>query len=175
MSKPNEKKGMTTVAITLAVTVVIAMAGFFLGMKLARLPEPSNPSAPPPAEAHEADAGHGSSPNHSAEQPSHPSPHRPGKTVLKALSPIVTNLAGSNSSWIRLEVAIVYDPDAIPRPDVLISQLNADIVAYLRGTSLKSIEGGAGLRRLSEELSERASVRSEGAVQELIIQSLVVQ
>ncbi|BDV33018.1 hypothetical protein SS37A_05470 [Methylocystis iwaonis] len=94
---------------------------------------------------------------------------------MKELAPIVTNLSDGNSSWIRLQVAIVYDPDALTHPDILISELTGDIVAYLRSLSLRSIEGSAGLRRLNEELSERASIRSEGAVQELVIQSLVVQ
>jgi flagellar protein FliL len=175
MSKPNEKNGMTMIAVMLAVTIVIAVAGVFLGMKLARPPEANKPGEQPAAAPHDAEASHGSSAAHSTEPPAHVSSHKPGKTVLKVLEPIVTNLANGDSSWIRLQVAIVYSPEAIPHPDVLISELTADIVAYLHGTSLQAIEGGAGLRRLSEELSERASTRSEGAVQELIIQSLVVQ
>ncbi len=174
MSKLEEKKGAPTVAVTLAATAGLAVAGFFLGMKLARPPEPSKSNEPPPAAA-KADAGHGSVPAHSAEAPPNQIPHKSEKAVLRALSPIVTNLADSNSSWIRLQVAIIFDPESIPHPDILLSELTADIVAYLRDTSLRSIEGSAGLRRLKEELSERASVRSEGAVQELIIQSLVVQ
>ncbi|WP_330083932.1 flagellar basal body-associated FliL family protein [Methylocystis iwaonis] len=166
---------MTVIAITLAMTVVIAIAGAFVGMMLARTPEPLKSPEPPASEAPSGDGKHVSSTQAHGETSSRASARKAGKTALKELAPIVTNLSDGNSSWIRLQVAIVYDPDTLTHPDILISELTGDIVAYLRSLSLRSIEGSAGLRRLNEELSERASIRSEGAVQELVIQSLVVQ
>lgn len=177
MSNIEDKAGsdtMTVIAATAAMTVVIAIAGAFLGMTLAKAPEPIKAAEPTVKEAPAGDSKHGSLTN-AHEAPPHPSVHKPGKTALKALAPIVTNLADGNSSWIRLQVAIVYDPDTLTHSEILVSELTADIVAYLRSVSLRSIEGSAGLRRLNEELSERASIRSDGAVQELVIQSLVVQ
>lgn len=166
---------MTVIAITLAMTVGITIAGVFLGTMLARMPEPVK-SPEPTVNEPPADAGkHASSTHAHGDAPSRASVRKAGKTALKELAPIVTNLSDGNSSWIRLQVAIVYDPDTLTHPEILISELTGDIVAYLRSLSLRSIEGSAGLRRLNEELSERASVRSEGAVQELVIQSLVVQ
>ncbi|KAF2990626.1 flagellar basal body-associated FliL family protein [Methylocystis sp. MJC1] len=164
----------TVIATTLAMTVVIAIAGVFLGMMLARAPQAAKPAEPAPIEAPADDSKHGAS-VHGHEEPPRTSARKAGKTALKELTPIVTNLGDGNSSWIRLQVAIVYDPDTLTHPEILVSELTADIVAYLRSLSLRSIEGSSGLRRLSDELSERASIRSEGAVQELIIQSLVVQ
>lgn len=177
MSNTEDKAGsdaMTVIAVTAAMTVVIAIAGAFLGMTLARAPEPVKSAEPAANAAPMGDSKHGSL-THAHEAPPRASVPKAGKTALKQLAPIVTNLADGNSSWIRLQVAIVYDPDTLTHPEILISELTADIVAYLRSVSLRSIEGSAGLRRLNEELSERASIRSNGAVQELVIQSLVVQ
>lgn len=98
-----------------------------------------------------------------------------GAYVLKELAPIVTNLADPPARWIRVQVSIVLDPKQVGHLDVLVAELTSDIVAYLRTMSLSAIEGSNGLRRLHEELHERAAVRSGGAVRELIIQSLVVQ
>jgi len=98
-----------------------------------------------------------------------------GAYVLKELAPIITNLADPPARWIRVQVSIVVDPKEVGHLDVLVAELTSDIVAYLRTMSLSAIEGTNGLRRLHEELLERAAVRSSGAVRELIIQSLVVQ
>jgi flagellar protein FliL len=176
MAESIDKKPMSTLstlAVVLGLTILIGTVGAFLGMKLAPTPTADRPAEPPAAEEHGGD--HDSS-AHDHEQPARKSSaHVVGKPVLKELSPIVTNLSDSGANWIRLQIAIVYDQDAVPHADILMSELTADIVAYVRTLSLRSIEGGAGLRRLNEELSERASIRSDGAVQELIIQSLVVQ
>jgi flagellar protein FliL len=179
MASPPDKNAsspITTIAAVLGLTVVVAIAGAFLGTKLAALSEAKKPAeASAPAEPTQGDATHGAPAAHEQEQAPKPNAHKAGKSVLKELAPIVTNLADSNATWIRLQVVVVYDPDAAPHPEIMFTELTADIVAYLRTISLRSIEGGAGLRRLNEELSERATIRSEGAVQELVIQSLVVQ
>jgi flagellar FliL protein len=99
----------------------------------------------------------------------------PVRTNLKELAPIVTNLAAPETSWVRLQATLVYDGEATALTDILVSEVTADIVAFLRTMSLESIEGADGLRRLHEDLSERAVIRSEGKIRELIIQALVVQ
>jgi flagellar FliL protein len=40
---------------------------------------------------------------------------------------------------------------------------------------MSQIEGPIGLQNLRQELNERASIRSNGAVKELVIRTLVVQ
>ncbi len=94
---------------------------------------------------------------------------------LKALAPFVTNLASPEKSWIRMQASIVYDAAALPHPDIMASQISADVIAYLRTQTVASIEGAAGLRRLQEDLNERVLIRSEGNVREIIIETLVVQ
>ncbi len=95
--------------------------------------------------------------------------------ALKELTPIVTNLSGSGRYLVRLQAAILYDPKGLAHPEKLLAELASDTVAYLRTVELAEIEGVGGLRRLHEDLSERFSLRSEGRVRQLIIESLVVQ
>jgi flagellar FliL protein len=123
-----------------------------------------------------AASGHGAS-GHAASGHAEPAKEAPApvQTKLKELAPIVTNLAAPETSWVRLQAALVYDGEAAALPDILVSEVTADIVAFLRTMSLESIEGADGLRRLHEDLSERAMIRSEGKIRELIIQALVVQ
>ncbi len=41
--------------------------------------------------------------------------------------------------------------------------------------TLKQLEGPIGLQAIREDLNERAAIRSEGKVRELVIRTLVVQ
>lgn len=94
---------------------------------------------------------------------------------VKELPPIVANLGGKERAWVRIQSAIVYDPHELEHVDALIPVLLSDITAFMGTLELSSIEGPDGLRRLQEELNERASTRSERHVRELIIEALVVQ
>jgi flagellar FliL protein len=98
-----------------------------------------------------------------------------GNIALKDLPPIVTNLAEPADVWIRLQVSIVYDTKAVPKPDLLVARISEDTLAFMRTLSLAQLAGASGLQHLREDLSERAIVRSDGNVRELVIQALVVQ
>ena len=97
------------------------------------------------------------------------------KLTVRELTPIVTNLAEPATNWIRLQSAIVFDPDELPHPEKVIAELTSDITGYLRTIPLTSLEGADGLRRLQEELSERATIRSHGKIHEFIVETMVVQ
>ena len=97
------------------------------------------------------------------------------KLTIRELSPIVTNLAEPANNWIRLQSAIVFNPEDLPHPEKTIAELTGDITGYLRTVSLSSLEGADGLRRLQEELSERAAIRSNGKIHEFIVETMVVQ
>lgn len=133
-----------------------------------------------------AGAEHGEKPAHeSAAGAGHPKietatprsrPHViSSKLTVRELTPIVTNLADPATNWIRLQSAIVFNPDDLPHPEKIIAELTSDITGYLRTVSLTSLEGADGLRRLQEELSERASIRSNGRIHEFIVETMVVQ
>ena len=94
---------------------------------------------------------------------------------LVDLPPIITNLADPASAWVRLQAAIVVDKQTTTKPDVLGAEIADDILGFMKTLSLSQIGGASGLQHLREDLSERASIRSQGHVRELIIQTLVVQ
>jgi flagellar FliL protein len=91
------------------------------------------------------------------------------------LPPVVTNLGAPQDTWIRLEASIVFDPRALPHPEAVAGKIGEDLLAYLRTASLKQLEGPVGLQSIREDLNERAAIRSEGKVRELVIRTLVVQ
>lgn len=103
-----------------------------------------------------------------------PSPYI-GDIAIKRLSPIVTNLMGSESDWIRLEASIVYKAGQELNADVMAAQTRQDVLAYLRTVSLAQIQGPSGLLHVREDLNERVKLRSNGQIQELVLETLVVQ
>jgi flagellar FliL protein len=94
---------------------------------------------------------------------------------LRKIAPVVTNLATPPGTWIRMEASVVTDQLNEEEAAVLVSHLGEDVVSYLRTVSPAQIEGARGLQHLREDLNERATVRSNGKVRELIIETLVVQ
>ncbi len=102
-------------------------------------------------------------------------PRFTGPTHLKALAPIVTNLGEPSDVWIRIESSIIFDDEAIAADDVLAGEIGEDILTYLRTVSLSQIEGPSGMQHLREDLAERARIRSQDRVKELVIQTLVVE
>lgn len=101
-----------------------------------------------------------------------PTPYS-GETEVKELPPIVTNLADIRKTQVRLQVAIVYTKKAVDNPAVLSARVGDDLVAFLKTLSLAQLQGASGLQNLREDLNERASIRSQGSVREVIIETLV--
>ena len=98
----------------------------------------------------------------------------PART-LKELTPVVTNLADPDGSWIRLQTAIVYDKTDAPAMEALAPKVSEDVLAFVRTLTLEQIQGASGLEALRDDLNERAKVRSDGKVRELLIEMLVVR
>ena len=96
-------------------------------------------------------------------------------TEVRELPAIVTNLDDPPEMRVRLQVAIVYAKKAVENPTILSAQICDDLVAFLKTLSIKQLQGASGLQNLREDLNERASVRSEGKVTEVVIEALVVQ
>jgi flagellar FliL protein len=98
-----------------------------------------------------------------------------GDVSIRKLAPVVTNLAGSASDWVRLEASIVLKGHGDQNPEVLVAETRQDVMGYLRTMALAQIQGPSGLLHLREDLNERVRLRSKGAIQELVIETLVVQ
>jgi flagellar FliL protein len=150
------KSLMKTLAATALVTVLAAAAGGLYGMQAVPMVTTLLEAKPKVSEP----AGIA---------------HYPQGTSLKDLAPIITNLAQPPETWVRLEASLVLDPKQKPLPDVLVGEIGNDVLSYMRTVTLKQIEGANGLRQLGEDLNERVTIRSEGRVREVIIQTLVVQ
>jgi flagellar FliL protein len=99
----------------------------------------------------------------------------PTGSDLFEMPPIVTNLAAPKDIWVRLEASIVFDAKAVPHPETMADEIAGDELAYLRTITLDQIEGPIGLQNIRQDLNERATIRSNGKVSELIIRTLVVQ
>jgi flagellar protein FliL len=139
-----------------ALTLVAAAAGVALGLRLAvsTRTEPPNlaeASAPKVAAAYAGEAN------------------------LRDLPPIIANLADPPDAWVRLQATLVVDSASTPKPDILAALIAEDILGFLRTLTLGQIAGASGLQHLREDLNERAVIRSDGRVRELILQTLVVQ
>jgi flagellar FliL protein len=93
---------------------------------------------------------------------------------LKALPPIITNLASPERTWIRLEISLVIQSDE-KEANGLAATITEDIVAFLRTVTLAQIQGATGFMHLREDLNERVRVRSGGKVRDLFIHTLVVE
>jgi len=139
-----------------ALTLLAIVAGALLGTQLAAVVK---------KELQENDAG----------QVSEALPNYAGDTDLRALPPIIANLADPPDARVRLQASIVFDGKAMPKPDMVAAQIAEDILGFMRTLSIAQIGGASGLQHLREDLNERAAIRSEGRVRELILQALVVQ
>jgi flagellar FliL protein len=152
--------GPTLVSMIMAMAVLTGLsvgAGGMFGLQvLSKIGR-----QPPPAIKAEAKAGEGAKGRFSE------------KVSLHALTPIVTNLASPEHTWIRLEASIVIDGEGDAKG--LAATITEDTVAYLRTLSLPLIEGASGLLHLREELNDRARIRSGGKVRDLIIHTLIVE
>ena len=88
------------------------------------------------------------------------------------LAPIVTNLAAPTTAWVRLEAAIVLDE---PQPAALANEVHQDLLAFLRTVRLHQVEGASGFQHLKADLEERARIRSDGHVKQVLIRTLIFE
>lgn len=141
--------------IVAVLTAVAGGAGFLSGLRiLSSAQEGARSKAPEPV-------GYGA-------------PQRVEGANLRPMAAIVTSLAGSPPVWIRIEASLVFR--AVPSDaDVLTARINEDLVGFLRTVTVKQLEGAMGFQHLSEDLNDRVRIRSDGRVQELVIQGLIIE
>ena len=96
----------------------------------------------------------------------------PANPLLVQLAPITTNLAAPNETWIRLEASLVLDQPAEPP---LIEAVHQDLLAFVRTLKMHQIEGASGFQHLKADLEERAAIRSDGHVKNVLIRTLLFE
>jgi flagellar protein FliL len=141
----------------LIVTALAGASGGFYGLRIAA----------PGAERHDKETRVEEKPAAAASLPAN--------SGMFDLPPIVTNLSVPQDTWIRLEASLLFDEKAVPHPEALGAQISDDILAFLRTATLTQIQGISGLQNLRQDLNERVAIRSNGAVKELVIRTLVLQ
>ena len=96
-------------------------------------------------------------------------------TRLQKLEPLVTNLASPKEAWIRVQASILLENETDKDVGVVRKKIEDDFLSYMRTLTLGHLEGGVGLQHLREDLTERARTRTRGQVQEVILESVVIQ
>ncbi|MEW6123908.1 MAG: flagellar basal body-associated FliL family protein [Pseudomonadota bacterium] len=98
-----------------------------------------------------------------------------GDMVIEPLKPIVANLAAPTNAWVRIEGAIIFKNGDLANPQVAAAQIREDITTYFRTLTLSQLGGPSAMQNLREDLNERAKLRVEGKLAELVIEQMVVQ
>ncbi|WP_127090858.1 flagellar basal body-associated FliL family protein [Aquabacter cavernae] len=98
-----------------------------------------------------------------------------GDMVIEPLKPIIANLAAPTNAWVRIEGAIIFKNGDLPNPQVAAAQIREDISTYFRTLTLSQLGGPSAMQNLREDLNERAKLRVEGRLAELVIEQMVVQ
>ena len=134
-----------------------------------------NPPPPPPEKSANDKPGKIPSENKATETAAAAANCGAGGPGMIDMPPIVTNIANPADTWVRLEASIVFDPKALPHPDVVAAEIATDELAYLRTVSVADLQGPIGLENIRQDLRDRAWVRSGGKVTDLLLKTLVLQ
>jgi flagellar FliL protein len=151
-----------------AMTIAVAGMGWVSGgfMTGEKSGSEAAAHAPAAAGAHGAksEGGHGESGGHAES-----APH--GDTLIP-LAAVTTNIASPSDVWVRMEVSIVLDE---PQSEELPGIIQQDLLSYIRTVKMHEIEGASGFRHLRENLQERAAIRSDGHVKQVLIRTLLFE
>ena len=176
-----KKKGgglVVTIVIVLVLTIVAGGGGWYLGNMLSGkfiTQEKKDEIAKKASEAAAVAAAEGGGQGGGeAKKPGEDAlPHLANEeNNVVALEPITSNLAYPSDSWVRLEVALLFGD----KPDEKTAEeVHQDIMAYIRTVSLQQIQSARGFEYLRQDIKERATLRTEGRVKDVMFRTFVVQ
>lgn len=173
--RKNAKKGKSGLLSTLVIPAVImavvgAGAGYGIGnfvlaprMQAAKAATLATGAVEPEAENVEAgkvDSSHGAA-----------SPQAGGGQIVD-LPPVTVNLVVPDNIWMRLQVAV---ETASAVDESTLNFIHQDIVAYVRQLRLDQLRSPNGYLRIRDDLARRARIRSEGAVSQLFVRTMVFE
>lgn len=175
---PPLRKGPSLViqiGVLLVLTLLAAGTGWFVGHMLVGERPPATAEAEKPA----AQAGaHGAAPVAEGKE-SAPAAGGHGEAAAPAadpllvpLAPMTANLAAPSTVWIRMELSLLL---AAPLPQDVIESIHQDLFAYVKTLKLHQIEGASGYLHLKTDLEERAAIRSDGQVKQVLIRTLLFE
>lgn len=148
------------IAMSLLVALLIGCLG---GGAFGYLALPTSPARPAAASA-------------PAVAPASPQPGRfPSDALELQLAPIILEIGGATDpKKIRVELSIVA-AHGTPNTSTLQSEVREDVIAFMKGLTVKDIEGARGFQNLREQLDDRAKIRGRGAVLGLLVGGIVVE
>jgi flagellar FliL protein len=159
-TEPAKKKSsvMITAAAVAALTLIGGGGGWVVGKIIA-------PAPPKPEAAAPASAGHGAAPAADA--------HGGAANIhVKLLDPIIANLAYPSESLVRLEISLIFGENV---DEAVAAAVQEDILSYMRTMSLQQIQGPRGFGYLRDDLKERAKLRSQGKVADIVFRTFVIE
>lgn len=172
----NKKPAELSLAMTGAVLVVLSAlgggAGWFLGMSAGER-VPGDKATPSQTAASYTGLDAAEEENKAEEEANKARLEQAeAAPAIVTLSPITTNLSYPSDSWVRLEIALVFAEEV----DLgLAETIHQDLLSYIRTVSLQQIEGARGFQHLRDDLTERATVRSEGRVSNLLFRTFLIE
>lgn len=171
---PPVKKGpglVIQIAVLLVMTGVAVGGGWVAGGTLrSETPEAAEQKTPTPVKpAHGEAGGHGEAKDagHGA------APAAAGGPLIVPLAPITTNIAQPADTWLRMELAVVYDK--APEDPGLTDTIHQDILAYIRTIKMHQMEGPSGFLHLKADLDERAAIRSDGLAKKVLVRTMILE
>ncbi len=152
----------STAVALLMMTIAAAAAGAMVGLQVQALVERSSSGQPEAAtEIGPAEVK--------------PASFLSDAAAIRNLPPVITNLAGPQRAWVRIEASILLAGEPSTEDDLLASRIAEDIVAFMQTVSAADIEGASGFQHLREDLNDRARVRSDGRARDLVIHTFIVE
>lgn len=160
---PTPKAGPSLI-VQLGMLVMLTGAAIGLGWVLGAYLNGEKPAQPKPSA--QTEQAHGAPAAANGEHGEKPASN------LVDLAPITVNLAAPAETWLRMEVSLVTtEPLAQADADAV----HQDLMAYLRTLRLHQIEGASGFNHLRTDLQERAALRSNGRVTQVLIRTLLFE
>lgn len=142
-------------AMLLGMTVAALGIGWVSGSYLKNSETPANA---PPAESGE----HAAATPQSAE----------AALIVTELPPITTSLAAPVETWVRMDVSLLLDA---PLPTETVEEIHQDLLTFMRTVKMHQVEGASGFLHLKADLQERASMRGDGHVKDVLIRTLLYE
>lgn len=101
-----------------------------------------------------------------------PSTEQAAAFIVAELPSITTNLAAPVETWVRMDVSLLLDA---PLPTETVEAIHQDLLTFMRTVKMHQVEGASGLLHLKADLLERASMRGDGHVKDVLIRTLLYE
>ncbi|OPB30110.1 flagellar basal body-associated FliL family protein [Bartonella sp. WD12.1] len=145
----------TLLIVGVVLTVVAAASGWLLGMWVSKEVTPSSNDSKEPVAKTSASLIMDDS-----------------RMII--LPPILTNIAVPDKTWIRMEIALVVKPGENISSD-MVADISNDFVSFLHQMTIEQVKGPSGLMNLRSDLFDRAKIRSDDKISNILISSLVIE